>query len=214
MLVVFSYGPRPASGGCISSISCGPAGLLEGIAAYLGRSVRTVQRWEREEGLPVHRLAHEKRATVYGDPEELTRWWASRRMALADSIPAEGDAPPLDEPGQAIDGLSVSDRSQPRVRRELLVAAIALSAILAIFGLHLWSQVSTRRDADAGSTQHAPSERPRSTPRLERLTNTFAATGRPALSSDGRMLAYVSDGGQDAPRRRSGCNRSAVRRCS
>ena len=29
------------------------------IAAYLGRGVRTVQRWEREEGLPVHRLAHE-----------------------------------------------------------------------------------------------------------------------------------------------------------
>jgi hypothetical protein len=27
------------------------------IAAYLGRSIRTVQRWEREEGLPVHRLA-------------------------------------------------------------------------------------------------------------------------------------------------------------
>ena len=29
------------------------------IAAYLGRGVRTVQRWERDEGLPVHRLAHE-----------------------------------------------------------------------------------------------------------------------------------------------------------
>ena len=27
------------------------------IASYLGRSVRTVQRWEREFGLPVHRPA-------------------------------------------------------------------------------------------------------------------------------------------------------------
>jgi hypothetical protein len=26
------------------------------IASYLGRGVRTVQRWECEEGLPVHRL--------------------------------------------------------------------------------------------------------------------------------------------------------------
>ena len=25
------------------------------IAAYLGRDVRTVQRWERREGLPIHR---------------------------------------------------------------------------------------------------------------------------------------------------------------
>ena len=28
------------------------------IASYLGRGIRTVQRWEREEGLPVHRLDH------------------------------------------------------------------------------------------------------------------------------------------------------------
>jgi DNA-binding transcriptional regulator YiaG len=29
------------------------------IAAYLKRGARTVQRWEREERLPVHRLPHE-----------------------------------------------------------------------------------------------------------------------------------------------------------
>ena len=45
------------------------------IASYLGRGVRTVQRWEREEGLPVHRLAHEKRGTVYADRGEVDAWW-------------------------------------------------------------------------------------------------------------------------------------------
>src|SRR3954463_10845884 len=35
------------------------------IAAYLRRGVRTVQRWERDEGLPVHRLAHGKRGRGY-----------------------------------------------------------------------------------------------------------------------------------------------------
>ena len=118
-------------------------------------------------------------------------------MALADSISAEGDDAPLDEAGHATDGLSAGDRSRPRNRRGLLFAALALSAILTIFGLHLWSQASTRADGDAGSTRNAASETTRSTPRLERLTNTSAATGWPALSSDGRMLAYVSDGGQD-----------------
>ena len=31
------------------------------IAAFLGKGVRTVQRWEREQGLPVHRLQHLQR---------------------------------------------------------------------------------------------------------------------------------------------------------
>jgi len=35
------------------------------IGAYLGRSPRTVQRWERQEGLPVHRLRHDKLGSVY-----------------------------------------------------------------------------------------------------------------------------------------------------
>src|SRR3954471_16390533 len=49
------------------------------IASYLGRGIRTVQRWEREEGLPVHRLDHAKRGSVYASRRELTTWWESRR---------------------------------------------------------------------------------------------------------------------------------------
>src|SRR5215208_5643671 len=49
------------------------------IASYLGRGIRTVQRWEREEGLPVHRLDHAKRGSVYASRGELTAWWESRR---------------------------------------------------------------------------------------------------------------------------------------
>lgn len=54
----------------------------KGIAAYLGRGVRTVQRWEREEGLPVHRLAHDKGGNVYARREELAAWWEGRRRTL------------------------------------------------------------------------------------------------------------------------------------
>jgi Tol biopolymer transport system component len=49
------------------------------IAAYLKRDVSTVQRWEKREGLPVHRLAHVKQATVYAFPGELDAWWRQRR---------------------------------------------------------------------------------------------------------------------------------------
>src|SRR5688572_3449852 len=59
------------------------------IAAYLGRGIRTVQRWEREEGLPVHRLAHEKRGSIYARREELAAWWESRRLTLAAPLPSD-----------------------------------------------------------------------------------------------------------------------------
>jgi len=41
------------------------------IAAYLGRDVTTVRRWEKREGLPVHRLHHNKLGSVYA----YTRNW-------------------------------------------------------------------------------------------------------------------------------------------
>lgn len=48
------------------------------IAAHLGRDVRTVQRWEKDERLPIHRLKHETRATVFAWTGELDRWIAAR----------------------------------------------------------------------------------------------------------------------------------------
>jgi adenylate cyclase len=45
------------------------------IAAYLKRSVSTVQRWEKQEGLPVHRLQHSKLGTLYAYPSELDAWF-------------------------------------------------------------------------------------------------------------------------------------------
>ncbi|MEK7752793.1 MAG: protein kinase [Acidobacteriota bacterium] len=48
------------------------------IAAYLGREVRTVQRWEAEEGLPVHRHPHKKLGTVYAFRSEIDNWMRAR----------------------------------------------------------------------------------------------------------------------------------------
>ena len=44
------------------------------IAAYLKRGVRTVRRWEHEEGLPVHRQVHRVLGSVYAFKSEIESW--------------------------------------------------------------------------------------------------------------------------------------------
>jgi TolB-like protein/Tfp pilus assembly protein PilF len=49
------------------------------IASYLNRSEKTVRRWEEKEGLPVHRLLHEKGSSIYAYADELEIWFKSRK---------------------------------------------------------------------------------------------------------------------------------------
>lgn len=102
------------------------------IGAHLGRSPRTVQRWERQEGLPVHRLQHEKLGNVYAFASELDAWWESRRSRLAEepAVPeaAEPDASPPGTPGPAAS-------TRPRWRGAL---GLAVGLIAALAGLVLW----------------------------------------------------------------------------
>jgi hypothetical protein len=51
------------------------------IAVYLGREVRTAQRWEKREGLTVHRHIHTKGCTVYAFKHEVDAWLRRRRRA-------------------------------------------------------------------------------------------------------------------------------------
>ena len=66
------------------------------IADHLKRDVRTVQRWEKKEGLPVHRLVHGALGTVYAYKTELDAWWtrAERRVAEDDSAAAAAGVQP------------------------------------------------------------------------------------------------------------------------
>lgn len=48
------------------------------IAVYLGRTVRTAQRWQKTEGLPVHRHFHAKASTVYAFKREVDVWLGKR----------------------------------------------------------------------------------------------------------------------------------------
>ena len=48
------------------------------IATFLKRGVRTVQRWEKEEGFPVHRHQHAKLGSIYALRSEVSAWQSGR----------------------------------------------------------------------------------------------------------------------------------------
>ena len=60
------------------------------IAAYLKRGVRTVRRWEREEGLPVHRHVHRVLGSVYAYKSEIESWRQTGQRRTTPSTPASG----------------------------------------------------------------------------------------------------------------------------
>ena len=62
------------------------------IAAYLGRDVTTVQRWEKREEMPVHRHLHDRMGSVYASRAELDTWTQSRNLPPAQEN-GNGDAP-------------------------------------------------------------------------------------------------------------------------
>lgn len=65
------------------------------IAAYVRRGVRTVRRWEQEEGLPVHRHVHRALGSVYAFKSEIDIWRQSGRRSPAPqpASPAPSDLP-------------------------------------------------------------------------------------------------------------------------
>lgn len=62
------------------------------IASYLRREVRTVQLWEKKEGLPVHRHFHQQLGSVYAFRSEIDKWRrevSKDRSSLNESDPGE-----------------------------------------------------------------------------------------------------------------------------
>ena len=99
------------------------------IAAYLGRDVRTAQRWERNDQLPVRRLQHAKLASVYAYSDELDEWRLGR------------------EPGEPV--AETTPQKPRRVRRLWFVGGIAMTVALGA-AVALWP--GRAFDRPAGTT--------------------------------------------------------------
>src|SRR5688572_1594075 len=87
------------------------------IAGYLRRDVKTVQRWEKREGMPVHRHLHDKLGSVYAFRSELDVWSRDRRLPqdeatsspVAPAASVEPRVPPRQPGSRAADGDSFHD---------------------------------------------------------------------------------------------------------
>lgn len=77
--------PPPANGTVLNS--------WKEIAKYLGRGVRTVQRYERDLGLPVRRPHGKSRSSVIAIPADLDEW-----LRNAPTVKGEDSSPPRNEP--------------------------------------------------------------------------------------------------------------------
>jgi tetratricopeptide (TPR) repeat protein len=69
------------------SLTYGPRFRSICFAAF-NREVRTVQRWEEREGMPVRRHRHAKLGSVYAFRSELKSWWEGRANSVAATVPA------------------------------------------------------------------------------------------------------------------------------
>ncbi len=68
------------------------------IAAYLNRDVTTVQRWEKREGMPVHRHLHDRVGSVYAFRTDLDEWARTRNSRAAHDDGNNGVAPDSSQP--------------------------------------------------------------------------------------------------------------------
>jgi TolB-like protein/Tfp pilus assembly protein PilF len=128
------------------------------IASYLGREVRTVQRWEVTEGLPVHRHEHKKKSTVYAYAGELDAWIKNRQPKddpVADEVFARQqalagtDSPVEPPPLRVIPAPPPMPGPTPPaieppfpIGKRIVIALFALGTLCsASLGIYLWFHV-------------------------------------------------------------------------
>ncbi len=125
------------------------------IAEYLGRDVRTVVRWEKEKGLPIHTVPGLRRRSVFAYKDELDNWLAGSPhvngeldgpLAEADEAP-HGKSRHDELTGEEARGWKRSFQHGP-VTRNLLTLAVCSIAIF----LLLAYVVSTVRTNIAASS--------------------------------------------------------------
>jgi Tol biopolymer transport system component len=143
------------------------------IAAHLNRDVTTVQRWEKREGMPVHRHQHDRMGSVYASRSELDAWTRSRNLPPA---PANGNNIPPSNPPTPHGGAMPA----PPTRRFLapLAAATVVLIIVAIVWIQRVEYFWRSPIADA---------------RFQAVTDFDGVEQDAAVSRDGHFVAFLSD---------------------
>ena len=190
----------------------GPVDRLDSwkdIAAYLKRDVSTVQRWEKREGMPVHRHLHDKLGSVYAFRSELDAWSQSRSLRVGREDDGEA-APPVDRlegptgerrasiPGPLSDDTNGqagteyvpsarASRRSPRVsQRPFIWLTMGVGAVLAM-GTGVW--LLERADYFWRN--------PLANAQFRAVTDFEGTEQAAAISRDGKFIAFLSD--RDGP---------------
>jgi len=147
----------------------------KGIAAHFDRDVTTVQRWEKREGMPVHRHLHDRAGSIYAFSAELDEWARSRNVRIAQQ---KGDDVPSPIPLALPPRLAVP---APRTRWTIILPLAAVTALLAI-AVSFWLRKTEYfwRDPLAGA-------------RLQTVTEFEGVEQAAAISRDGQLVAFLSD---------------------
>ena len=110
------------------------------IATYLKRDITTVQRWERREGLPIHRQQHDKLGSVYAFRHEIDTWRAarSRRLEAPGDSASDPDAMPPSEPGTPVKSNRPAGSASSQSKRRVWWFAAAGVAAIVVTVLATW----------------------------------------------------------------------------
>jgi Tol biopolymer transport system component len=143
------------------------------IAAFLNRDVTTVQRWEKREGMPVHRHLHDRMGSVYASRTELDAWTQSRNPRPAQED-GNGVAPsPLAAPPTGI----TPSPARWRVPLLLILAAAAL-----FIGATFWMYRTEYFWRNPLTDAH-----------FQPVTDFGGIEQSAAVSRDGHLIAFLSD---------------------
>ena len=136
---------------------------------YLNRDVTTVQRWEKREGMPVHRHLHDRLGSVYASRAELEEWSRTRHPA----------ASPENEPPSTVEAQPLSAKKSPAWPLVLIsVLAVAALGIGLFVWLHQTEYFWRSPVADA---------------QPQTVTDFEGVEEAAALSRDGKFVAFLSD---------------------
>ena len=163
------------------------------IAQYMRRDVTTVQRWEKREGMPVHRHLHDRLGSVYAFRSELDAWSHRRRPAPFEPSPTpppdtEGGTPAPPSVSAPVPEIVTPGTAAPPApataavpsRRAARWWSLAVILVLAGAAGVVWRIESSDRNPLANATFQA-------------LTDFGGVAQAAAISRDGRMAAFLSD---------------------
>jgi tetratricopeptide (TPR) repeat protein len=125
------------------------------IAAFFGRDERTVKRWEKERGLPVHRLPGE-RGGVFAWSAELTLWLNSANGRGREPLSAPDPAPvpePAPNPAPVAAAPAPSPARPHWIWHSILTAAVV---VLSLYAFHSFRVAWRQRSNPSAATHHVP----------------------------------------------------------